>query len=262
MKPSKPRATWQALCTSGLLLSATSLCHAQTAAPSVQDLIRQGEIHDVSLNAPQALALYSQAEKVQPNDPDLMVKIARQYRHLMADASSKSEKLRLGRLALDYGNRAAAAGPKNSDAQLSPAISYGKMLTLLDSGEQVRCSKVIKLQAEKAIKLNPRNDLAWHIMGRWHRNVASISGVKRTLASIVYEKLPEGSHKESVTCLEKAIELNPNRVIHYIELGRTHAIMGNTAEARRYLAHGLKMPSKEKDDEEAKVAGRETLASL
>lgn len=261
MKPSKTRATWQALCTSGLLLSASSLCHAQTAV-SVQDLIKQGEVYDLNLNATQALALYSQAEKVQPNDPDLMVKIARQYRHLMADAKSKSEKLRLGRLALDYGNRAAAAGPNNSDAQLSSAISYGKMLTLLDSGEQVRSSKVIKLQAEKAIKLNPRNDLAWHIMGRWHRNVAGISGVKRTLAAIVYEKLPEGSNKQAIECLEKAIQINPHRVIHYIELGRTHAQMGNTGEARRYLAHGLKMPSTEKDDEEAKVMGRATLAEL
>lgn len=261
MKPSKSRALWQALCTSGLLLTASSFCHAQSA-PSVQDLIRQGEVHDVNLNAAQALELYLQAEKLQPNDPDLMVKIARQYRHLMADAKSKSEKLRLGRLALDYGNRAAAAGPRNSDAQLSSAISYGKMLTLLDSGEQVRSSKVIKMQTEKAIKLNPRNDLAWHIMGRWHRNVASISGVKRTLAAIVYEKLPEGSNKEAVECLEKAIQLNPNRVIHYIELGRTHAQIGNAGEARRYIAHGLKMPSTEKDDEEAKVLGRAALADL
>ncbi len=247
----------RALCASGILLAGTT-AHAQSAS----DLVKQGEVYDLKLDATQALAYYLQAEKLEPNNADVLVRIARQYRHLMADASSKDEKLKLGRIALGYGQRAAAMAPQNSDAQLSSAISYGKMLPLQDSGEQVRCSKLIKQGAEKAIKLNPRNDLAWHIIGRWHRNVADISGLKRTLAALVYEKLPEASTSEAVTCLEKAIAINPKRLIHYIELGRTHAQMGNKGEARKYLAKGLKMPSVEKDDEEAKSVGRSLLASL
>jgi hypothetical protein len=46
----------------------------------------------------------------------------------MTDASDTPEKLRLGRMALDYSTRAAACGPKNCDAQLAPAITLGKML--------------------------------------------------------------------------------------------------------------------------------------
>ncbi|HAL71889.1 MAG TPA: hypothetical protein DCP71_08975 [Verrucomicrobiales bacterium] len=246
----------RAICASGILLAGA------VQAQSVQDLVKQGEVYDLKLDANQALTYYLQAEKMDPQNADVLVRIARQYRHLMADTASKTEKLKLGKVALGYGQRAAALAPKNSDAQLSPAISYGKMLPLQDSGEQVRCSKLIKQGAEKAIQLNPRNDLAWHIIGRWHRNVADISGIKRTLAALVYEELPEASTSEAVTCLEKAISINPKRLIHYIELGRTHAQMGNKGEARKYLAKGLKMPSVEKDDEEAKSVGRSLLASL
>ncbi|TDU81695.1 hypothetical protein EI77_01005 [Prosthecobacter fusiformis] len=248
----------QALIASGLLLSAGITAQAQ----SVSELVAQGEMHDTRLEADKALSLYLQAEKMEPNNADVLVRIARQYRHLMADASSKQEKLRLGGIALDYGKRAAALAPNNSDAQLSTAISLGKMLPLQDSGEQVRGSKLIKQGAEKAIKLNPRNDLAWHIIGRWHRNVSDISGIKRTLAALVYEKLPEASTTDAVKCLEKAIAINPKRLIHYIELGRIHAQIGNKNEARKNLAKGLKMPSLEKDDEEAKAVGRALLASM
>lgn len=245
-----------------LLCSALLVGAAAVNAQNAEKLIQTGEVYDLKLDATQALAYYQQAEKMQPTNADLLVRIARQYRHLMADASSKEEKLKLGKIALAYGQRAATLAPDNSDAQLSTAISYGKMLPLQDSKEQLQCSKLIKQSAEKAIKLDPRNDLAWHIIGRWHRNVADISGFKRTMAALVYEKLPEAKTSDAVSCLEKAIAINPRRLIHYIELGRAHAQMGHTNEARKYLAKGLKMPSIEKDDEEAKSVGRDLLAKL
>lgn len=241
-----------------LALYAGDKAQAQTS----EDLIQTGRGYDLKLESQRALACYLQAEKLVPTDADLLVSIARQYRHLMADAEATKEKQRLGSLALEYGYRAAKLAPHNSDAQLSVAISYGKMLPLLSSKEQLQSSKLIKQGAERAIQLDPRNDLAWHILGRWHRNIAEISGVKRTLAALIYEKLPEATHDDAVKCFVKAIQINPNRVIHYIELGRTYALMGKVVEARSFLTKGLKMPSLEKDDEESKAAGRSLLANL
>lgn len=247
-----------------LLLSGSFflLGKAPANAQTAEELVQKGEILDLKLDAAQALVYYQQAEKMQPENADILVRIARQYRHLMADARSSAEKLKLGKTALVYGERAATLAPTNSDAQLSTAISYGKLLPLQDSKEQIRCSKLIKAGADKAIKLNPRNDLAWHIAGRWHRNVADISGFKRAIAAMVYETLPDASTEEAVVCLEKAIAINPHRLIHYIELGRTYAQMGKKEEARKYLEKGLAMPNTDKDDPEAKAMGRSVLAKL
>ncbi|HYF34006.1 MAG TPA: tetratricopeptide repeat protein [Prosthecobacter sp.] len=231
-------------------------------AQSTDELLKQADAFDHRLRAAEALPLYQQAEKLDPKNADILVRIARQYRHLMADAGSKDEKMRLGSLALDYGRRAAALAPKNSDAQLSTAISQGKMLALLGTKEQMQASKEIKASADKAIQLNPKNDLAWHIAGRWHRVLADISPLKRTLASIVYEKLPDATNEDAVACFQKAINLNPNRVIHYIELGRAYSQMGREDDARTSIKKGLAMPSVEKDDPEAKRLGREVLAKL
>lgn len=250
------------LAVGAILATALVFASASVRASSPDELLKDGDNHDVRLEAADALESYLKLEQLEPNNADLMVRIARQYRHLMADASSNSEKVKLGEKALEYGRKAAQLGPNNSDAQLSCAISYGKMLPLRSSKEQVTCSKLIKDGAEKAIKLNANNDLAWHILGRWHRAVSSVGTVKRALASMIYDKLPEASAEESAECLEMAVKLNPNRVMHQIELGKTYAQLGRTNEAKQHLMKGLAMPSTEKDDASLKASGREVLRSL
>ncbi len=231
-------------------------------AQSVEERMQKGDVLDKQLRAAEALEHYLPAEKEEPKNAELLTRIARQYRHLMADASSRSEKLRLGKIALNYSERAAALAPNDSDAQLSVGISLGKMLPILETKEQVAASPRIKSSAEKAIQLNPRNDLAWHILGRWHRVIADISPVKRALAPLIYGRLPKGTNEEAVKALQKALAINPRRLMHHIELGRAYAQMGRTADAKRHFSKGLSMPTVEKDDVEAKQKGREELAKL
>jgi Tfp pilus assembly protein PilF len=126
----------------------------------------------------------------------------------------------------------------------------------------VEGSRQIRASVDKAITLDPRNDLAWHVLGRWHQVVADVSGVKRALGSLIYGKLPPAKNEDAVACFQKAISLNPNRPMHYIELGRTYANMGRPAEARRFIEKGLGMPDSEQDDREIKRKGRETLQKL
>jgi tetratricopeptide (TPR) repeat protein len=193
---------------------------------------------------------------------DLLVRIARQYRHLMSDTTSKTEKLRLGNISLQYAQRAAALAPNDAEAQLSPAISYGKMLPYMTSKDQVAASPLIKAAVDRTLQLDPRNDTAWHILGRWNRVLANVNVVKRLLAKAVYGDLPVTTNQEAEKCLQKAIAINPTRLIHYIELGRIYAEMGRKEEARANILKGLSMPDKEKDDPEMKDIGRETLKKL
>lgn len=243
--------------------STALLVHASSGAESVDDLVGKGKAFEQKFQANDALPLYLAAEKLEPKNPELLVRIARQYRWLMTDASAKEEKLRLGHLALDYSVRAAAAGPQDSDAQLAAAITLGKMLPDLPAKEQIAASPRIKESADKALQLDPKNDTAWHVLGRWNRVLADVNIVKRALASVLYGNLPKGSNEEAERDIKKAIELNPNRLINYIELGRIYAQMGRKEEAREFINKGLAMPDTEKkDDPEAKERGRETLAKL
>jgi hypothetical protein len=113
-----------------------------------------------------------------------------------------------------------------------------------------------------SLAIDPHNDTAWHVLGRWNRVLADVSSAKRFVAGLIYGQLPKGSYEEAERAMKKAIALNPNRLMHYIELGRIYAQMGRKEEARQFINKGLAMPDTEKDDPETKQRGRETLAKL
>ena len=252
------------------LLNALALALTLTLAPagtaraaeSAEELIQQGDVFYAKLEAAEALKFYLPAEKLDPNNVRLLVRIAREYRHLMSDAKKASEKLQLGNTAVDYAERAVALAPNDPETQLALAISYGKRLPMQETKQQIATTRLIKIAADKVIALDPNNDLAWEVLGRWYRGLADIGPLKRALVQIRYGKLPSAEYEDAVRCFEKAIALNPNRLMHCIELGRTYAQMGRDEEARTFITKGLAMPETEKDDPETKNLGRQILKKL
>ena len=231
-------------------------------AESAEELIRKGDVFYNKLQAAEALKFYLPAEKLDSNNVRLLVRIARQYRHLMIDATKITEKRQLGTTALAYAQRAVALAPNDPEAHLSLAISYGKLLPLEDTSQRIATSRLVKIAADKVIALDPNNDLAWLVLGRWYLGLAELSRVERAWARVAYGKLPPTKYEDAVRCFEKGIALNTNRLMHYIELGRTYAQMGRDADARKFITHGLAMPDTEKDDLESKKLGREILKKL
>jgi len=239
-----------------------ALLNASPAHADYAELVKSGDIHDAKFECDEALKFYLPAEKIDPKNVDLLVKISRQYALRMSDLPKEADKLASGRTALTYAERAVAIAPNESDAHLSVAICLGKLTPLAGAREKIENSRKIKIAAEKSVKLNPKNDFAWHLLGRWHQSLANIGGATRALAGIIYGGLPAASHDEAVKCFQKAMALNPKRLVHVVELGRTYQMMGRDAEAKRFLEIGLTMPNKDKDDPETKVRGRASLQEV
>src|SRR3982751_5250906 len=251
------RMTSPVLFRSFTFIFALGLLAAGVRGETAAELMAKGDQFDKQLKSTEALNYYLPASKLEPNNVDLLVRIARQYRHLMTETSSNKEKLRLGLISLESAQRAASLAPKNAEAQLSPAISYGKMLPYMSAKDQVTSAPKIKESVDRTLALDPQNDNAWHILGRWNRVLANVNVVKRVLAKALYGDLPVTTNEAAEKCLLKAIEINPNRLIHYIELGRIYAQMGRKADARELINKGLGMTEAEKDDPETKERGRE-----
>lgn len=238
-------------------LLVTSLAQADFA-----QLVKSGDVHDARFECDEALKFYLPAEKIDPNNVALLVKISRQYALRMSDLPNKSDKIASGRTALAYAERAVALAPNECDPHLSVAICLGKLTPLAGAREKIENSRKIKTAAEKAVKLDPKNDFAWHLLGRWHQSLANIGGATRALAGVVYGGLPAASNEEAIKCFQKAMALNPKRLVHVVELGRTYQMMGRDAEAKRFLNMGLAMQNKDKDDPETKLRGQASLKEL
>jgi tetratricopeptide (TPR) repeat protein len=231
-------------------------------AESASLLIGKGDSFDANMQANDALRCYLMAEKLEPNNARLLVHISREYRRLMPDTNDQAEKVRLGAVAVDYAKRAASLTPKDPEAQLAVAICYGKLQPLQGNRQRFDAVHIIKDAVDKALELDPHNDLAWHVLGRWYKGLAEVDAFHRALAQAAFGGLPAATYEEAATCFEKAIQLNPNRLINYIELGCVYAQMGRRDEAQRLVTKGLDMPNTDNEDPETVREGEQLRAKL
>ena len=87
---------------------------ALSRAQSADGLMETGDVLALKFQSGEALKDYLAAEKLEPKNVRLLVRISREYRHLMSDVAKTEEKLRLGGIAVEYGKRAAALGPRRT----------------------------------------------------------------------------------------------------------------------------------------------------
>jgi tetratricopeptide (TPR) repeat protein len=247
----------QSLAAIATLLCASSLVHAD-----VVQLLKQGDTFDAQLDNTHALESYLQAEQLGATDPDTLTHIARQYALLMNDTKSEAEQRRLGEKALEYSKRAVAKNPSHAKSLLSVAICYGRLVRFQDTRTKVEYSRFVQEYAEKALKLDPTDSYAWHVLGAWNYELAQMGAFSRAFVKVVYGGMPPASNEEAERLFRKAVQIAPERVSHHAELGRTLAVLGRKDEARLELNKALTLPSREKDDPESKQRAAATLAQL
>ncbi len=79
----------------------------------------------------------------------------------------------------------------------------------------MRLAKEAREEAVLALELEPSNDLAHHLMGRWHYEMAQLNFVVRQLVRFVYgTSLAPGTFQDALTEFGTAVALNPNKLIH------------------------------------------------
>ncbi|MEP6671285.1 MAG: hypothetical protein ABJF10_19135 [Chthoniobacter sp.] len=248
-----------AVAVSGVLACEAPVFAADGAIPAA---IARGDAADVQLKTAESLTAYLEAEKLGGKDAELLRKISREYSLSMVDTKSKDEQRAFGEKALEYGKRAETADPASAMNQLGLAICFGRVAPYQDNKTKIAYSKLVKEHADKALKLDPSLDYAYHVLGAWNYEISGLNPVLRVIAKLIYGELPAASYEDAVKDFKKAIELAPQRVAHHVELGRTYAALGQKELARAEIDKGLALPNHEKDDPGTKERGREALKKL
>ncbi|MGA3172216.1 MAG: hypothetical protein ABSE62_14520 [Chthoniobacteraceae bacterium] len=208
--------------------------HAAAAInPQAEKLIEQGDAEVKALHAPEALALFEQAAQADPNNIDILLRISQQCSNMIAQAKSPAEALAYATRSLNEAKEAVALAPDNEKAHLAVAVAYGRLTDLVDDRTKVEYSRYVKAEAEKALELDPKDDFAWHVLGRWNYSVATLNPILKLIAKYVYGGMPEASLEEAESDYQKAIKLAPQRVIHHHELARVYTALGQVDAARK-----------------------------
>ena len=223
---------------------------------SFTNLLTQGEAVEKRGDIPGAFKIYSQAEPLATNCADLCV-LTKRYCDLMHDARSPELEKTLAAKALAAAFRAVQANPTNATARLCVAVSYVKNFPFVDNETKIKFSKDMKAQCETAIALDPRQDVGYYLLGRWHFGTANMNFLLKGLVRVIYGAMPQASNEEAIKNFKQAIELAPNRIIHHRELAKAYEAVGETKLAASELEKCRRLKPLDRDDEEAqRYAGK------
>jgi len=236
---------------------------AQTAA----EHIAEGDAAYTKFDDQTALEHYQAALKLEPSNYEALWKASRAMVDIAdvipaTDKDARQKQQRLYTDATALARKAVAANPNDTWGHFSVAAANGKRLLMLGKKDQIDNSKQVRAEIDKALELDPNNDLAWHALGRWHRRMDEIGGAKRFFGSIMYGSIPKGSYAESEKALRKAIELRPDFVNHWLELGRTLVAEKKTDEAAQAFQKAIDLPKTSSKDDVLKADAKAELAKL
>lgn len=241
-------------------LLAALWCHAAVAAnPQAEQLIVQGDAAVKAMHGADALSLFDQAAKADPNDVDILLRISQACSNMIAEAKSPGEAIEYAKRSLGEAKEAVVLAPDNAKAHLALAVAYGRMTDYEDDREKVEDSRHVKEEADKTLELDPREDFAYHVLGRWNYAVATLNPMLKLLARFVYGGMPDASLEEAVRDYRKAIDLAPGRVIHHHELARAYAALGQMDDARKEWETELTLTPEDNEGVNDQKAAREAL---
>jgi tetratricopeptide (TPR) repeat protein len=121
---------------------------------------------------------------------------------------------------------------------------------------------MIKSDLERAIELNPQDDIAFSILGSFYIALGDVSWIERQLAAIFLGGLPEGGFLEAKENLTRAILLAPGIIRHHIELGRLFMLLERHEEALTEFRLVLSLPVKWGSDERTQQLASEFISRL
>ena len=226
------------------------------------ELIVKADALDKQGRNQEALGVCLEAEKLSPDDAEVLRRVAKQYAESVLDARDPARKRALADNALTYARRAVAANPRSALAHLSLAICYGRAATVVEARTRIAYSKLIKESADNALALDPTNDLTHFVLGSWSYEMANLNGFLRAIARVVYGAIPTATNQDAVRFLEKAVALNPRRVASQAALGRSYAALGDRERARQSFNRALSLPVGDKGDDILKEQARMELGKL
>jgi tetratricopeptide (TPR) repeat protein len=198
----------------------------------VSALIKQADALDSHDRPFEAIQLLKQAEKVSPNDPQILIGLSQDYSDAVDASKSESQKLANAKLCMEYAQRAVRAAPRSADAHVCLSVAYGKMTDFVDNKTKMQYSKVVKSEAEKALELNPNNDLALFILARWNFDMATLNPILKAIAETLYGQLPPASKDQALDYFQRAIAISPDQIMYRAEYAKALESMGRTQEAK------------------------------
>jgi tetratricopeptide (TPR) repeat protein len=208
-----------------------------------------------------ARATYDSLLTAEPRNPQALWRMAR-VALCMGDVVEGKAAEDLYRRAEYFAKRCIETDSTVAEGHAWYAAALGSIAMYEGGKKKVQLCQVIKQELDRALALNPRDDVAWSILGSFYRALGNVSWLERQLASIFLGSLPDGGYPEAERALLQAIALAPRVMRHHYELGMLYAEWDRPADAHREFALASESPVLLARDLPTRARARDLAAKL
>jgi len=249
------RNAWVTVC---MVAAAASPAAAQTAA----DLVRQADQLEKDRKEEAALAKYKEALKLEPTNLEALCGASFMCSRVGNREANKSMKEAYFKTAKIYAEGALKKNAANAEANYVMAVAMGRMALISGSKDKVAASRDIYKYAQKAVQIDPRYALAWHVLGKYNFEVSNLNFAEKGAANMLFGGLPSGDIKTAIACYEKCKSLDPGFILNLLDLAKAYKQNDQKDKAKAVLQQGINTPVRTQDDPANIAECKKMLSSL
>jgi tetratricopeptide (TPR) repeat protein len=225
----------------------------------LNQLLKEAQQQETLFHENEAFLKYAEVIKLDPSNLLALWKCSELCSRIGARQGDKEKMRPYFNAARNYAASALRVNQNSSEANYAMALALGRISLVAGTRERVILAKDVKDYADNAIRLDPNNFRAYHILGRWNYDVSNLNLAEKSFARVFYGKLPSASLEEAIYYFEKSRSLNPGFILNYYELARSYHRMGDDRKAVACLRILLGLPNLMYDDNRVKAIARQLL---
>lgn len=147
-----------------------------------------------------------------------------------------------------YAREALKVNPASDEGHVSLALVMGRRSLVKSGKEKIVMAREIKHHVDLALKYNPQNFKAWHILGKWNYEISKLTFAERAATKIFYGGLPAASLDDAIAAYEKARAISFTFLLNHLELAKAYKRNHELKKAIASLKQISSLPVQTEDD--------------
>jgi tetratricopeptide (TPR) repeat protein len=243
-----------------LLVFAVAVGIGPVPAQDLPSLLKKAAAAEAAFREDEALSDYQQALKLDPRSVFVLCRCSDLSCRVGNRLTGNDRRIAFFKSGYRYASTAYHLDSANSEANVMMAFSLGRLYLIQSNKERVEAAIDIRRYAGQAIRYDPANFKAYHILARWNYEVSKLNFIERTFARWFFGALPPASLDDAIRYYEKSMALRPDFMLNYLELAKTLRRDGQDARAVGLLRQMRGLHDEMYDDRTVRAEGEKLLA--
>lgn len=224
------------------VIVSSSFC--QTA----QTFITAGDQYFHQYDMANAFEAYQKASQMDSTNFDALWKMAETLIELGNELPKSLDQKTKYLEAEAVARKAVNLNPNHFRGHVALALAFDRLASTQSGSERVHTLNLMRIETEKALKLNDKCSRGFWLLGKWHREMANASWLAKTWSRLFDGSFPASSYKEAAANFQHCVELDDTTMVYRLDLGKTFVLLEQWDDVKTEFDKALDMRPLGKND--------------